>query len=61
MEYLNLITSLNPQNRGLSQSCETHAIVKERFKDTKVKIKNSGKRFLGSVIGAIYIQETVRW
>ena len=57
MKYLNLITSLNPQNRGLSQSCETHAIVKERFKDTKVKIKNSGKRFLGSVIGAFTLKK----
>ena len=30
---------------------ETHSIGKELFKDTNVKITNSGKRFLGSAIG----------
>ena len=30
---------------------ETNAIGKQLFKDTKVKITNLGKKFLGSVIG----------
>ena len=45
-----MVTSLKPQNRGLSQSLK-HTIRKIFFKDTKVKITNSSKRFLGSVIG----------
>ena len=42
----------------------TNAIGKKLFKDTKVKITNSGKRFIGSVIGTFafkkqYVDETV--
>ena len=40
-----------PAKSRLITKPETHAIGKELFKDTKVKITNSGKRFLGSVIG----------
>ena len=40
-----------PAKSWLITKPETHAIGKELFKDTKVKITNSGKRFLGSVIG----------
>ena len=41
-----------------------HNSKKERFQNTKVKIKNSGKRDLGSVIGRVtftkqYIDEIV--
>ena len=42
----NLVTSLNPQNRGLSQSLKNMQLEKNFS-----KITNSGKRFLGSVIG----------
>ena len=56
---------MNPQIRGLSQSLKHMQFIgKEFFKDTKVKITNSGKRFLGSVIGIFtfkkqYIDEIV--
>ena len=40
-----------PAKSWLITKPETHATGKQLFKDTKVKITNSGKRFLGSVIG----------
>ena len=40
-----------PAKSSLITKPETHATGKQLFKDTKVKITNSGKRFLGSVIG----------
>ena len=40
-----------PAKSSLITKPETHATGKQLFKDTKVKIANSGKRFLGSVIG----------
>ena len=43
---------------------ETHALGKKIFKNTKLNITNSGKRYLGSVIGAVtfkkqYAQEII--
>ena len=48
----------------LTTKPETHAFGKELFKDTKVKITNSGKMLLGSVIGTFtfkkqYVDEIV--
>ena len=53
-----------PAKSWLITKPETHAIGKELFKDTKIKITNSGKRFLGSVIGTFtfkkqYVDEIV--
>ena len=53
-----------PTKSWLIAKSETHTIRKKFFKDTKVKITNSGKRFLGSVIGIFtfkkkYIDEIV--
>ena len=53
-----------PAKSWLIVKPETHAIEKELSKDTKIKIKNSGKRFLGSVIGIFtfkkqYVDEIV--
>ena len=53
-----------PTKSWLIAKSETHTIRKKIFKDTKVKITNSGKRFLGSVIGIFtfkkkYIDEIV--
>ena len=39
-----------PGKSWLITKPETHATGKELFKDTKVKITNTGKKFLGSVI-----------
>ena len=41
-----------PAKSWLMTKPETQATGKELFKDTKVKVTNSGKKFLGSVIGA---------
>ena len=54
----------DPTKSWLITKSETHAIRKKFVKDTKVKIANSGKRFLGSVIGIFtfkkqYIDEIV--
>ena len=43
---------------------ETHTCAKEIFETTKVKITNSGKRYLGSVLGTLsfkreYVNELV--
>ena len=59
-----MVTSPEPTKSWLITKPETHAIVKESFKDAKVKIKNSGKRFLGSVIATFtfkkqYVDEIV--
>ena len=53
-----------PAKSWLITKPETHAVGKELFKDTKIKITNSGKRFLGSVIGTFtfkkqYVDEIV--
>ena len=40
-----------PAKSWLMTKPETQATGKELFKDTKVKVTNSGKKFLGSVIG----------
>ena len=53
-----------PTKSWLIAKSETHTIRKNFFKETKVKITNSGKRFLGSVIGIFtfkkqYIDEIV--
>ena len=40
-----------PANSWLITTPETQATGKELFKDTKVKVTNSGKKFLGSAIG----------
>ena len=44
---------LQPTKSWLITNFETHVLVKELFKNTKVKITNSGKRYLDSVIGTV--------
>ena len=46
-----------PARSWLITKPETHAIGKELFKDTTVKIINSGKRFLRSVIGTFTLKK----
>ena len=53
-----------PAKSWLTTKPETQAFGKELFKDTKVKMTNSGKRLLGSVIGTFtfkkqYVDEIV--
>ena len=53
-----------PKKSWLSTTVETHTCAKEVFETTKVKITNSGKRYLGSVLGTLsfkreYVNELV--
>ena len=53
-----------PAKSWLITNSGTHVIGKELFKDTKIKITNLGKRFLGSVTGTFtfkkqYVDEIV--
>ena len=42
-----------PKKSWLTTKLETHTLAKEVFETTKVKITNSGKRYLGSVLGTL--------
>ena len=53
-----------PKKSWLITKLETHTLAKEVFETTKVKITNSGKRYLGSVLGTLsfkreYVNELV--
>ena len=46
-----------PKKSWLITKLETHTLAKEVFETTKVKITNSGKRYLGSVLGTLLFKK----